>query len=87
MIVQNFRISDDGGSQMRHFLLAIAVALSAAASFGATAETLLERGAYLMKGVVACGNCHTAPGGPFKGKELADGFSMSCERKTVSVNG
>ena len=40
----------------------------------ASGETLLERGAYLMKGIVACGNCHTAPGGPFADKELAGGL-------------
>ena len=26
------------------------------------AQTLLERGTYLVKGVVACGNCHTPKG-------------------------
>ena len=29
--------------------------------FAAQAQTPLERGAYLMKGPVACGNCHTNP--------------------------
>ena len=39
----------------------------------ATAETALERGAYLMGGIVACGNCHTpqTPAGPAPGMELA----------------
>ena len=72
---------------MRLLLASIALVATATISVGASAETLLERGIYLMQSVVACGNCHTAPDGPFKGKELADGFSMSCERKTVSVNG
>jgi mono/diheme cytochrome c family protein len=40
----------------------------------AIAETLLERGTYLMKGIVACGNCHTAPGGPMAQHELAGGL-------------
>ena len=40
----------------------------------AMAETLLERGTYLMKGVVGCGNCHTAPGGPMAKHELAGGL-------------
>ncbi|MBT4092524.1 MAG: c-type cytochrome, partial [Nitrospinaceae bacterium] len=42
----------------------------------ASAETLLERGKYLMSGVVACGNCHTnnGPWGkPVPGKELSGG--------------
>ncbi len=39
----------------------------------AQAETLLERGRYLMESVVACGNCHTpqTPQGPKPGMELA----------------
>lgn len=40
------------------------------------AETPLERGTYLMRGIVACGNCHTAPGGPMAKHELAGGFNM-----------
>lgn len=37
------------------------------------AETLLERGRYLMDSVVACGNCHTpqTPQGPQPGMELS----------------
>lgn len=37
------------------------------------AETLLERGRYLMNSIVACGNCHTpqTPEGPVPGRELA----------------
>ena len=42
------------------------LAIAAALTQGARAETSLERGAYLVKGPVACGNCHTnpAPGSP-----------------------
>ena len=40
------------------------------------AETLLERGTYLMEGIVACGNCHTpqGPEGPLPGMDLAGGL-------------
>ena len=42
----------------------------------ASAETLLERGKYLMNGIVACGNCHT-PGSLLgrseRGREMAGG--------------
>ncbi|MCP4328481.1 MAG: cytochrome c [Alphaproteobacteria bacterium] len=40
------------------------------------AEALLERGTYLMQGIVACGNCHTpqGPEGPVEGMELAGQF-------------
>lgn len=43
------------------------------------AETLLERGTYLMRGIVACGNCHTqqTPDGPVPGMELAGGQRIS----------
>lgn len=43
------------------------------------AEDLLERGTYLMNGIVACGNCHTVqtPDGPLPGKELAGGAEIT----------
>jgi len=43
----------------------------------AHAETPLERGTYLMHGIVACGNCHTPKGPDFKpliDQELGGGF-------------
>jgi mono/diheme cytochrome c family protein len=42
------------------------------------AETPLERGTYLMQGIVACGNCHTpqGPEGPLPGMELAGGLKI-----------
>ena len=42
------------------------------------AETLLERGTYLMKSIVACGNCHTpkGPNGEIAEIELAGGFKI-----------
>lgn len=52
----------------------LAAAITAVTAARVAAETPLERGAYLMNGVVACGNCHTAPGGPFAGKELSGGL-------------
>ena len=44
----------------------------------ASAETLLERGTYLMRGPVACGNCHTPKdrGRPIKNMEMAGGFKF-----------
>ncbi len=51
--------------------LRIVVLLCAMTAGNASAETALERGAYLMNAIVACGACHTdpAPGAP----ELAGG--------------
>jgi mono/diheme cytochrome c family protein len=49
---------------------------------GAAAETLLERGRYLMSAISACGNCHT-PRGPdgqlIAGRELAGGMEFRDE--------
>jgi mono/diheme cytochrome c family protein len=54
-------------------LCALAALLIPAA---AAAETLLERGAYLMRSIVACGNCHTPgslEGRPDTKREMAGG--------------
>ena len=50
-----------------------AIAMLYAMAPATQAETLLERGEYLMKSVVACGNCHTplGPQGEIAGMELA----------------
>jgi mono/diheme cytochrome c family protein len=54
---------------------ALALAFVFACGSAAAAETPLERGAYLMRSVVACGNCHTmqTPEGPDDSRELAGG--------------
>jgi mono/diheme cytochrome c family protein len=51
------------------------------------AETLLERGAYLVQGPMACGNCHTpmGPDGPVSGRELAGGSVLEAPEFTVHV--
>lgn len=55
----------------------ITASVACLASFSPVqAETPLERGTYLMKSIVACGNCHTVPGGPMAKHELAGGFQM-----------
>jgi mono/diheme cytochrome c family protein len=59
----------------RWALSACVAALAAAPA--ARAETPLERGTYLMRGIVACGNCHTpktADAKPIAEQELAGGF-------------
>lgn len=63
---------------MKHALTMFLV-LSAWLLQPARAETPLERGTYLMRGVVACGNCHTPKGpdgAPIPGMELAGGFAI-----------
>lgn len=58
--------------------LGLALCLVATVAF-AQEETLLERGTYLVQGIVACGNCHTpknADGSPVAGMELAGNFTI-----------
>jgi mono/diheme cytochrome c family protein len=46
----------------------------------ANAETLLERGSYLVNTIMACGNCHTPKtpdGNPIAEKELSGGVSFT----------
>jgi len=60
--------------QFRTVKTLAAIALSGGITLtSASAETLLERGSYLMKSIVACGNCHTpkGPEGEIPGMELA----------------
>jgi mono/diheme cytochrome c family protein len=56
--------------------IAIAFMLALLVPGAASAETLLERGTYLMRSIVACGNCHTpqTPDGPAPGMEMAGQF-------------
>ena len=59
-------------SRLRPALLLLALAAGSA-----PAETLLERGTYLMEGIVACGNCHTpknADATEIEGMEYAGAF-------------
>ena len=47
---------------------------------GALAQTPLERGNYLVNGILACGNCHTPKGeqgAPILERELSGGLSFT----------
>lgn len=59
-----------------------ALALAGALVTSVAAETLLERGDYLMSAIVACGNCHT-PRGADAGMELAGGFVIEQDAFTA----
>ena len=66
----------------------IAAATLVALGRGGWAETPLERGTYLMKSVVDCGNCHSTrgPDGRFvEGMELAGGLVINDEVFTAHV--
>ncbi len=71
-----------GGTFVCAILSLAAIALSSGAG---RAETLLERGTYLMHSIVACGNCHTpqGPDGPLPGMELAGGLRIEDEAFTA----
>jgi mono/diheme cytochrome c family protein len=74
--------------QMNQRLGSLALALALLVTLAAwpgRAETLLERGSYLINSIVACGNCHTpqGPDGPVPGMELAGGLVIQEEAFTV----
>jgi mono/diheme cytochrome c family protein len=46
----------------------------------ATAQSMLERGKYLVDGIGGYGNCHTPRGGPMKGKALVGGNSFGGDK-------
>ena len=63
----------------RRASVAATIALASMLAFGPVqAETPLQRGAYLMESIVACGNCHTPQGdnGPLPGMALAGGLEF-----------
>lgn len=66
-------------------LPAALLVMTGLATTSASAETLLERGTYLMQSIVACGNCHTpkGPNGEIPGMELA---GMSPFEKTPAFD-
>ena len=60
-------------------LAAIGFLLIAGMAQTATAQSLVERGRYLMNSIVACGNCHSPRGADGKlveGRELAGGVEI-----------
>lgn len=67
------RLTKSVSSFIRHIIGSALIAAFSFGAFQASAETLLERGTYLMKSIVACGNCHTpkGPEGELPGMELA----------------
>lgn len=64
---------------MKRFSMIAAAVLACGSVPAVGAEALLERGAYLMRHVAACGNCHTpmGPDGPLPGQEMAGRFVLS----------
>ena len=71
---------------LRHQVLAAAICAAALCAMPAAAEeSPLERGTYLMRSILACGNCHTpqGPDGPVAGMELAGGMRFDLPGMTA----
>src|SRR5712672_4056001 len=61
------------------FRIGIAGCVVLLATSGATAESSIERGGYLVNTIMACGNCHSprdAEGKFIAGKALSGGFTF-----------
>ena len=68
--------------------MTMSVAVMVAATGGTTAETLLERGSYLVNAVMACDGCHTPrPGGVFDMSRRFSGGSQVWDEKAYTVRG
>jgi mono/diheme cytochrome c family protein len=73
---------------MRQCRVAVAILVAVAAavfSRSTVAETLLERGEYLVRVMAACGNCHTpfTENGPDMSRELAGRFLIKMDEFTA----
>ncbi len=66
-------------------LAALGFLVTFTAGAPARPETLLERGTYLMQGIVACGNCHTpkGPAGDIAEMELAGSLVLDTPEFTA----
>jgi mono/diheme cytochrome c family protein len=73
--------------QRRH--LAIALLMLAYLAPSARAETLIERGDYLVNGILTCGNCHTprGPGGVFDDARRLSGGPQVFDEPAFTVKG
>ncbi len=69
--------------------IAIAVATVVAAISSASAQTLVERGSYLVNGLLTCGNCHTprGPGGVFDMSKQLSGGPQTFDETGFTVKG
>jgi hypothetical protein len=69
-------------------LFASCAAMMAALIITASAETLVERGSYLVNAVMGCDGCHTPrPGGVFDMSKRFSGGSQVWDEKAYTVRG
>jgi mono/diheme cytochrome c family protein len=71
-----------------HFLRSALALSGACLAVAAGAETPVERGEYLVRGPMGCGNCHTpmGPEGPDMAKELAGGMAVVDDAMMTAVS-
>src|SRR3954454_5809281 len=67
----------------------IFLAALASTATAASAQTPLERGGYLVNGLLTCGNCHTprGPGGVFDMARQLSGGPQTFEEASFTVKG
>jgi mono/diheme cytochrome c family protein len=72
---------------LKAWLLGISTLL--ATSSLTQAQTSVERGSYLVNGLLTCGNCHTprGPGGVFAMDKQLSGGPQEWDRPTYKVRG
>jgi hypothetical protein len=69
-------------------LSALCAGALVAVTAAAAAETLVERGAYLVNAVMGCDGCHTPrPGGVFDMSKRFSGGSQIWDERTFTVRG
>jgi hypothetical protein len=68
---------------------AILVSALVATASAASAQTPLERGSYLVNGLLTCGNCHTprGPGGVFDMAKQLSGGPQTFDEASFTVKG
>jgi mono/diheme cytochrome c family protein len=73
--------------RIRRIVMALTALVGMAAS--ANAETLTERGEYLVNGILTCGNCHTPrrPGGVFDDARRLSGGPQVFDEPAFTVRG
>ena len=83
----NVGASREVGGMLRFGLLGIAMLLATTSL--TQAQTPVQRGSYLVNGLLTCGNCHTprGPGGVFAMDRQLSGGPQEWDRPTYKVGG
>jgi mono/diheme cytochrome c family protein len=73
----------------KHGVIAFGVAVWSVASCTAQPQEAIERGRYLVEGVLTCGNCHSprSPGGAIDATKLYSGGPQTWDEPSFAVKG